>query len=820
MATLKKLAAIPLLSLVACYEPDLPSEAPELRRAADVAPEVQQTVAGIQAAITVRGRVSLEDDALVDGTDAVPPGWACDGCTLEDRPGIILRDLAELEIDDDAVVSGDPPALADPTIGDATFQDFGTVTWDEVTALATQTVGEFGGDVTLRPGGSDRKNRYGPHKNPDGSCDTDHPLNFGSNDPDDPCYDHFPIVLLRGEVEIKGDGYIQGLFIMDFDAAGVGGELDLEGDGLVLAGIVLGRGCIEIQDESRLYGAIYLDGAAFNPSNCPPDDPVHLQEHGEVRWSSLVTRRVLTETGVLEGGPTPPPGYFSRAQTILFGSSALSDVNPASLFRIDEASGLATLVGPSGLTVGSDRISALDFDPFSGRLYGIKGGACHGAILITIDPATGQGSVVGTLQGAGLDFTPGPDCPGGSDALAFAADGTMYVGGWYGGDPQGKIMKLDRKTATVLEYHLTPIGFDDWRGRRAHIPGMAVDANGTVWVSRGASIVLGQINTIDPATADITSTLYLTDPQGNPEIDVTISDLAFAPDGTLYASLPWENMLGVIDTVTGVLTRLGTFGPSVNRISGLTAEPAILQHLLGRYWFREAGSGQGPATLADDRQAPVDLAIEYTPAVSWVTRDGHRGLSSSAFKHRGIVRGRAGGTKYVSALDGSTRATFVTVASWTDPPYVQRIAGFQSASGRRVAMLQTGSNGWPSAQFRTTRQPQIDVRWRLDLDDDVRRVFHLVYDAEDSEPRRRIRLYVDGVDQGGGTLMRGRFPELGEGLDFGVEGLELQMMNRKRRNSKALVGTVFYYAVYTTALSPYEIGGNAHALLADDDDLP
>ncbi|MGD2218390.1 MAG: hypothetical protein PVJ64_16660, partial [Gemmatimonadales bacterium] len=533
-------------------------------------------------------------------------------------------------------------------------------------------------------------------------------------------------------------------------------------------------------------------------------------------------RRVIAETAVLEPDPGPPPGSTSEARTILYGSSSFWTVNRASLFRIDHKAGTARLIGPNGLTVGSERISALDFDPFSGKLYGIKGGACHGAILITIDPATGAGSVVGTLQGQGLDFTPGPNCSGGADALAFAADGTLYIGGWYGGFPQGKIMRVDRKTGAVLEYHPTPVGFGDWKGRRAHIAGMAIDAAGTVWISRGGSLATGQINTIDPQTGDITSTVYLTDAAGEPEKEVVISDIAFAPDGTLYASTGWENALAVIDPATGELTRIGPFGPAVERISGLSAEPAILQHLLGRYWFREAVSGRSPAAVLDDRSNPVDLTISYGPALEWTVRDGHRGLRSMRFRHRGLVAGEVVGSKYEAALHDATKATFVVVASWVDPRHVQRIAGFASGDrrGRRVAMFQTGRNGHPSMQLRTRSRSRVDVRWPLDLDDDVRRVFHVVYDSEDPVPERRVRLYVNGVDQGPGRPSKRRWPALGDGLDFDVRDLELQMMNRTRRkSSKALKGTVFYYAVYEAALSPAEIAGNAAALLRDDDDL-
>jgi len=513
-----------------------------------------------------------------------------------------------------------------------------------------------------------------------------------------------------------------------------------------------------------------------------------------------------------------PPGVTA----MLWGSSSESLVNPASLFTIDPATGTATPVGATGITEGSDRLRAIDFDPNTGRLYGIKGGPCYGAILITLDPTTGAGTIVDTLMGPWFDGTPGPNCPGGSAAIAFAPDGTLYASGWYGGIPQGKIMKVDKQTGTVLEVHPTPLGYDDWRGRRVHLNGLAFDANGTLWASRGNSVWVPQLNTVDPNTGEILSTLVLNDPVM--EDSLTIADLAFGTDGVLYASLPWESMLATIDTSTGDVTRIGPFGPEVVQIAGLTVLPRTTQTLLGRYWFNEAESGQGPTTVYDDQAVPVNLSIEYTPELAWTLQDGNRGLRSSAFNHDGIVRGEARNTKYDAALDRASQATFVVVAAWVNPFLLQGIAGFQSAHKffpRPVAWFETDAGGVPSMMFRTRTQTTIRVSWPPGLGDNVRRVFHIVYDSNDPVAERRIRLYVNGIDQGPGQLDIGDWPRLGEELDFNMNRLELQMMNWITVVGPfALRGTVFYYAVYETALGDLEISGNASALLADDDDLP
>jgi hypothetical protein len=540
--------------------------------------------------------------------------------------------------------------------------------------------------------------------------------------------------------------------------------------------------------------------------------------------ASLVVVAACNEptTPTIESEASRAPSRVPPSLTsYLWGSSTLDATNPGSLFTIDTSSAAATLVGTPNIPEGDTRISAIDFDPVTGTLYGIKGGPCYGALLITIDPTTGAGTLVDTLKGGWFDGTPGPNCPGGSAAIAFAADGTLYASGWYGGIVGGKIMKVDKATAAVLEVHPTPVGYDDWRGRRAHLNGLAFDANGVLWASRGNSVDSAQVNIVDPATGDITSTLRLNDPVMQDSL--TISDLAFAPDGRLYASLPWEGQLATIDTATGDVTRIGTFGADVFTVGGLSTVPRLFSMLVGRYWLNEAQSGQSPSTVADDQADPVDLTVTWAAPMHWTLQDGNRGVRSDDYGHRGVVSEVARSTKYEDNLHLESKATFVIVASWTVPPDVQAIGGFQIQKNPPVpvALLQTDGTGIPTVIFKTTAQARIEVAWPPSLADDTRRVFHMVYDSGDPVPERRIRLYVDGVDQGTGQLNSGSWPALGEGLDMNDQGLEIQLMNRLgRTNEWPMKGTVFYFAVYKTALSDTEIGVNATQLLTSDDSGP
>lgn len=287
---------------------------------------------------------------------------------------------------------------------------------------------------------------------------------------------------------------------------------------------------------------------------------------------------------------------ISEAQ-VLWGSSSKGGTNPSSVFTIDRTTGLATLVGPSGL---GDGVSGVKFDPLSGTMYGILGSACIGARLITIDTATGAGTVIGTLAGAGFDGGTGNFCGGGSDALAFAPDGTLYAGGYVFGATS--LLKVEKSTGAVLEAHPTP----------SSLVGLAFDPAGVLWASHGNSSFSFALHTIDLVTGAETSTLPLSEP-------VIVSDLAFAADGTLYASLPSENNLATVDTASGLVTRIGSFGPAAGKISGLALASPVSQL-----------TALAPALLwvglknSDDTAAAFDLRVELArngePVTSGVAR--------------------------------------------------------------------------------------------------------------------------------------------------------------------------------------------------------
>jgi len=128
-------------------------------------------------------------------------------------------------------------------------------------------------------------------------CDTSDPENWGSPDPDDPCFDYFPIILIQDQVHAE-DTYGQGILILDWDEdTHLGSEIDLE-DGMVYNGIILGKGCLEIQRGSTLNGAAFMDGTYFNESLCDDDDPLDVKEEAVLQYSTCAIERAIKGAGL------------------------------------------------------------------------------------------------------------------------------------------------------------------------------------------------------------------------------------------------------------------------------------------------------------------------------------------------------------------------------------------------------------------------------------------------------------------------------------------------------------------------------------------
>ena len=265
-----------------------------------------------EAAITMRGGARVWMDTRVSGFDQVPAGW--DSVCPEpedDKPGMLMKDTTKLAIgdevwaqvdvddyddeydeygdDDNSAVVGVPPVAEDASINDATFDQMGDLTWVDLKGLADHTIDTGGSSLNLD---GDIYPRY----NADGTCDTSHPYNWGSKDPSDPCFDYFPIILVKGELELHY-GYGQAIVVIDWDdskpAGEKGGEFELETN-FEMNGLILGKGCVEIQKGAVFHGAVFVDANYRNEDLCSEDTDFEMnQGPSETNWSRCVVDRVI-----------------------------------------------------------------------------------------------------------------------------------------------------------------------------------------------------------------------------------------------------------------------------------------------------------------------------------------------------------------------------------------------------------------------------------------------------------------------------------------------------------------------------------------------
>lgn len=239
----------------------------------------------------------------------------------------------------------------------------------------------------------------------------------------------------------------------------------------------------------------------------------------------------------------------ASAREVLYGADGAGG-NPSNLYLLDPSSGAVLQnIGPIGFAV-----TGLAVDPTDGTLYGstglsASGGAPNPGHLISINKATGAGTVIGDLR---------PNTPANHTAadLAFTPDGALY--GWL--EPDDDDLATINKTTGAA----TIVGNS---GLSTYGSGLASNSAGTLFFAGDGDA--GQLHTINRATGAATPVATLNG-SGNPGI----SSLSFNAAGTLFGSrLPSDSTppnfasdLLTINTATGAITSMG---PSVNRLDAI-----------------------------------------------------------------------------------------------------------------------------------------------------------------------------------------------------------------------------------------------------------
>ena len=189
-------------------------------------------------------------------------------------------------------------------------------------------------------------------------------------------------------------------------------------------------------------------------------------------------------------------------------------------------------------------LTGLAVHPKTGVFYGITAGlsAQIPRSLVTIDPKTGNTTLVGNLNHSGSD-------------IRFDGKGVLYV--WL--NEEARIATVDLGTGAATP--VGPSGYGDTLGG-----GIAIDRAGDMYVS--ATNAAGTLDRVDLATGHATVGPRLV---GAPYI-ASLSSMAFAPTGALYAvnsnlSAPAKTSLVTIDVKTGEVKEIGALPNDVDAIA-------------------------------------------------------------------------------------------------------------------------------------------------------------------------------------------------------------------------------------------------------------
>ncbi len=241
-------------------------------------------------------------------------------------------------------------------------------------------------------------------------------------------------------------------------------------------------------------------------------------------------------------------GAASAQGELLYGADGAQG-NPSNLYVLDPATGATVqTVGPIGFAV-----TGLARDPVTGTLYGSTSrstslGATNPGSLITINKATGAGTLVGDMR---------PDTEAAAD-ITFTPDGTLY--GWIepGSDD---LVTIDKTTGAATTVGNAGIGTSG--------AGLASSAAGTLFFAGDGNG--GDLRTIDRSTGAPTTVATMNGTGGD-----EVAALAFNAAGTLFGvgldtdPTPATSELITIDPASGSVTVLG---PSVNRLDAIEFEP-------------------------------------------------------------------------------------------------------------------------------------------------------------------------------------------------------------------------------------------------------
>ncbi len=238
--------------------------------------------------------------------------------------------------------------------------------------------------------------------------------------------------------------------------------------------------------------------------------------------------------------------------------------------------------------------------------------------------------------------------------------------------------------------------------------------------------------------------------------------------------------------------------------------PLIDTGLVIRYYMDEAASGTGPSALSDDSGVgdAFNLDITYDGHLAFTEDGGNRGLvSDSTGDLQRALQFIVTADKMDSALTGSTSMTMEVVAD---------ISSGAAGTGRVAAInISTGNPHFGFCLTGTDARIYFDaVQVRSWTRVTGRKVYHIVVDTSDGTANNRVLLYVDGsLDS---SIDIDANPTQNDTID--VDAARLWLFNRGLGNyQRSIIGTIYYVALYSSALTSGNVSDNYDILTADDD---
>jgi hypothetical protein len=236
----------------------------------------------ILGALTVRGKVEVEGSSKVDGTDQIPPQWTTSGICPTAAGGLagvsapdttlVCNGKCPENTSESQRIFGMPAQSQNPAASDTnTYYKFGDQNWNTLTANADITLS--GGNYKTLPSLTGTQ------------CNTSDPYNWGDPKRTTACSDYFPIIYIKGDLQVQANSIGQGVLLVD-------GSMEMAG-GFEFNGILIVRNDIKSTGNGNK-----ISGSAF-AGNTYTTDNTSVTGNSEIQYSSCAIERAARGASVI-----------------------------------------------------------------------------------------------------------------------------------------------------------------------------------------------------------------------------------------------------------------------------------------------------------------------------------------------------------------------------------------------------------------------------------------------------------------------------------------------------------------------------------------